>query len=607
MILIIDMGKNIYTSSIYRTSELFMVAQFGGGKYKWETLSHNGVYFPVEYDEHRIPIIYNGEQIILNKKSEEYATIYARYIDTEYVKNPKFNKNFWNDWKVLLDDSRIQEFDKIDFSLIYNYLLDIKEKKKNMSDDEKQKIKEAKDKINEVYSVAYVNGKEEKIGNYLIEPPGIFIGRGCHPKIGKIKRRIYPEHVTINIGKESKIPEIQESLKDHKWKKVIHDRTVEWLASWKDTITGKTKYVWLSAHSDMKGKNDMEKFDLAVKLGKKIKTIRKTNDENMVSDDITTRQIATALYFIDKLALRVGNEKNEDSSDTVGVTSLRCEHIELLEDGKIKLDFLGKDSVRYINTVKVEDIVYENIKKFKENKDKYDSLFDKITPNDVNKYLQKFMKGLTAKVFRTYNATYLFKKELKKISEKYATYDEDDKIDILLNGFNSANAKVAMLCNHQKNISKSLNSQLDSINESIDKIKKKIKKIKKNKSKKNIESLKAKLEKYKAKKALKIETKNISLGTSKINYIDPRVSIEFINKHNIPIEKIFSKSLIEKFKWAINSVNIMAEIADPIDETNDEDEDTNTQASGITLSDSEDIDSDNSSNVSISEADVKNN
>jgi DNA topoisomerase-1 len=63
-------------------------------------------------------------------------------------------------------------------------------------------------------------------------------------------------------------------------------------------------------------------------------------------------------YLIDKLALRVGNEKGEDEADTVGCCSLRKEHIILEPDNKITLDFLGKDSIRFHNTVEVEPIVY---------------------------------------------------------------------------------------------------------------------------------------------------------------------------------------------------------------------------------------------------------
>ena len=47
-----------------------------------------------------------------------------------------------------------------------------------------------------------------------------------------------------------------------------------------------------------------------------------------------------------------------------------------------------------------------------------------------------------------------------------------------------------------------------------------------------------------------MELKNISLGTSKANYIDPRITVAFLKLHNLPIDKVFSKALQEKFQWA---------------------------------------------------------
>ena len=44
--------------------------------------------------------------------------------------------------------------------------------------------------------------------------------------------------------------------------------------------------------------------------------------------------------------------------------------------------------------------------------------------------------------------------------------------------------------------------------------------------------------------------KNISLGTSKNNYIDPRIIVSFTKKFDIPLEKILSKSWIKRFEWA---------------------------------------------------------
>jgi len=43
-----------------------------------------------------------------------------------------------------------------------------------------------------------------------------------------------------------------------------------------------------------------------------------------------------------------------------------------------------------------------------------DNLFDKITPEKVNKHLQTLLPGLTIKVFRTYNASFTQSRLLKE-------------------------------------------------------------------------------------------------------------------------------------------------------------------------------------------------
>ncbi len=85
------------------------------------------------------------------------------------------------------------------------------------------------------------------------------------------------------------------------------------------------------------------------------------------------------MYFIDRLALRAGNEKGEDEADTVGCCSLRCEHVTLEAPNKLHFDFLGKDSIRYHNTVEVEQQIFKNIRIFKDGKEDSDSLFDRVT------------------------------------------------------------------------------------------------------------------------------------------------------------------------------------------------------------------------------------
>ena len=89
--------------SNYFMNYYWLNKQFGGS-YKWKTFIHNGVMFPKEYETTNIPVIYNGEKIYLEGDAEESAFLYAKYIDTEYVKNRIFNKNFWNDWKKILNE-----------------------------------------------------------------------------------------------------------------------------------------------------------------------------------------------------------------------------------------------------------------------------------------------------------------------------------------------------------------------------------------------------------------------------------------------------------------------------------------------------------------------
>jgi len=108
------------------------------------------------------------------------------------------------------------------------------------------------------------------------------------------------------------------------------------------------------------------------------------------------RQRATAMYFIDKLALRAGNEKGEDEADTVGCCSLRCEHVTLESPDFIIFDFLGKDSIRYYNKVQVEAQVFKNIRIFKENKNDDDNLFDRVT---VCLHVSRFTAGLICRFY----------------------------------------------------------------------------------------------------------------------------------------------------------------------------------------------------------------
>jgi len=64
-----------------------------------------------------------------------------------------------------------------------------------------QALKKENEKIQKEYGFCIIDGHKQKIGNFKIEPPGLFRGRGDHPKQGMLKKRTRPEDVTLNCSK----------------------------------------------------------------------------------------------------------------------------------------------------------------------------------------------------------------------------------------------------------------------------------------------------------------------------------------------------------------------------------------------------------------------
>ena len=524
---------------------------------KWKTLEHNGVIFPMPYKHLSIPLLYGPDKkpIMLNGEAEEAAMFYAKILHLDHSTNPTFRKNFFADWKKLLPrGTSIKSLDQCDFKNFKIHVDNEAADRKAMTRSTKSKAKEAKERAEAKYTTATVNGKKQSVGNFRVEPPGLFLGRGKHPKAGKIKRRIQPEDIIINIGKDAKVPTPPPG---HQWGQIIHDKCSVWLASWKENINNDTKYVWLGQDADIKKKSDEAKFELARELKNNFQNIRDTNMNNiMISgssiESEKLNQLAVALYLIDTLVLRVGNEKGSDEADTVGVASLRVEHIKVSPNNMITLDFLGKDSVRFVKTFKVPERIHQLLKEFTKSKSKNAPLFNLITAKNINDYLKELMPGLTAKVFRTANASNLYQQELDKIKTK-----KDEKVPILINKMNKANAEVAIMCNHKKKVSKNFDAGIDKIKEQIKTAKHKIQEIEAKskqteKTKEQIKKAKAKIKELNSKLTTKKQMKEVAIGTSKINYIDPRITVAFGKKHDIDVSKLFNAVQRKKFEWAMD-------------------------------------------------------
>ncbi|TPX08931.1 uncharacterized protein E0L32_009635 [Thyridium curvatum] len=628
---------------------------------KWNTLEHSGVLFPPPYEPlpKHVRLHYDGKPVHLHPEAEEVAVFFGSMLhSTQNVENPVFQKNFFGDFQEYLKTTggakdrdgnkvTIKAFEKLDFKHIFEYTKGLSEAKKARSKEEKKAEKEAREKAEAPYMYCKWDGRKEKVGNFRVEPPGLFRGRGDHPKTGKVKKRVMPEQVTINIGKDAKVPTPPAG---HKWKTVQHDNKATWLAMWQENINGNYKYVMLAANSAVKGQADFKKFEKARALKKYIDRIRKDYTRELKSQLMAERQRATAMYLIDRFALRAGNEKDTDNeADTAGCCSLKYEHITLKEPDIVIFDFLGKDSIRFYDEVTVDKQVFKNLKMFKKApKTTGDDIFDRLTTSQLNKHLSSYMQGLTAKVFRTYNASYTMSKLLQELPQQNLTMAEKVKL------YNDCNRKVAILCNHKRTVGASHEAQMEKLGDRIKGLKyqkwrtkmmmldvdpkqkkrkgaeyfekdedlteewvlkhqaflveeerlKITKKFEKENEKRQAEGekphpekelkerlkaaneLEAKFKKENKSKKVEAEgkgptvekfeaavkkiedrihnmelqaadkdgNKEVALGTSKINYIDPRLTVVFSKKFDVPIEKFFSKTLRDKFNWAIHSV-----------------------------------------------------
>jgi DNA topoisomerase-1 len=529
---------------------------------KWQTLEHKGVAFPPEYQPRGLTIIIRGDKLVLNRDQEEIVYAWAKKKDTHYVQDPLFQQNFLSDLqKILPERHRNITINDIDFSIAYQLADEErsmkereKEKYKALPKEQKKNIAQARklerERLMAIYGKAVVDGIEVDVANWLVEPPGLFMGRGQHPIRGRWKPRVRPQDVTLNLGENAPVPE-------GNWKAIVHDHSSTWLATWMETLTGKRKYVWLHDSAALRQENDKAKYDKAKKLAEREGKVHREVMRRMIKGD---GKVATVAYLILKLAMRVGDEKDPEEADTVGASTLRVEHIafpQINSSQVIEFNFLGKDSVPWQKRLEVntEDTraLYDNLKNFMQGKKPSDQIFDGINSRKVNAFLQQIMPGLTAKVFRTCIATRVVQMQLSK-----ANVDKNSPETQKIYAAKKANLEAAVTCNHKKGIdpkNPTARKALEKFEESITKKNEAIARLKADIAAKNWKTglqkkrLEEKIERLQMQVTLQQVTRDYNLGTSLRNYIDPRIMKAWLNYVQLDWTKIYTSTLQRKFKW----------------------------------------------------------
>src|SRR5690606_15311421 len=126
----------------------------------------------------------------------------------------------------------IKDIKLVDFTPIQQYIVkqsaNKKLAKKAMTKEEKKEEKKQKEAIKDLYGYAIVDDIKIPLGNYTIQPPGLYIGHGNTPLRGKIKKRTSPSDITLNVSKDS-VPRCYDGGKPCTWGNIVEDKEVTWI------------------------------------------------------------------------------------------------------------------------------------------------------------------------------------------------------------------------------------------------------------------------------------------------------------------------------------------------------------------------------------------
>ena len=564
-------------------------------------LVHNGVVVPDPPGSYNLTLHIRGRPVALTPEQEEMAIAWARKLGTPYVEDEVFVRNFLSDFSAALSIEPPLETAEVDFAPAAEIIAAERTAREALTREERKALaaerKAAREALREQYGHALVDGERTELGTYLVEPSSIFMGRGKHPLRGRWKEGPKQRDITLNLSPDAPRPEGD-------WAEIVWQLDSMWVARWKDKLSGKTKYVWLGDTATVKQRKEALKFDQAIRLGASLDAVRAHIEAGLRGEDPLRRMVATACYLIDRLCLRVGDEKDPDEADTVGATTLRPEHVNLRGDGTVEFKFLGKDAVLWHKTVELPEIVRHNLAELVEkarpsrngrqngDEDRL-QLFPDIGSRDVNAFLCEAQKGLTAKVFRTCHATVAVQRSLA--SSGVAESDPDFR---KREATQRANLAAAVLCNHYKKAPASwpqrqekARARREQLCERVQKAREQVQerreqlaavrlevrerievaktdrareratnsgRRKVERAEKRLETARRKLERaeltlarHNSKATMAFKTRTWNLGTSLKSYVDPRVYYHWGRQVGYDIlEAYYPKTLRKKFAWA---------------------------------------------------------
>ena len=549
------------------------------------SLTHKGPLFPKKYEYKGI---YKINRVTLNPMLEKLVWHWAA-LGEDYKKDSMYSINARPTIKRWANpELKNLEFPKDYLSVMEKMTADReaeKEAKKLANTKEAREAKKAEnEKIKAEYGFGEIDGQQQQLGGYVLEPEGWYIGRGQSPIRGLWKYEIEPEDVTINyISKD--MSNAPQPPAGHKWKAVVSNKNA-FVATYYDIRLGENvvtlhKKFGFGALSTVKQDADIHKYEKAQNLTKEWSKIEKWIDDGVAAG----KQEAVVSWLILRTGIRVGTEHaSVFENGTVGASTLLVENA-TVNGTNLKLKFSGKDSVPYVNEFEVPQDIADAIKNCQAGKKPKDKLFDKASSGTVNAFLSECIPYCTAKLFRTAYGTKLLAETLQQYwtEGKLAKGMPEWKIRSL---YDNACLVVSTKLNHQRNVAKNFSAQMDKTDDNIKKAKEaakkrkekateQLKKIakdiktakqvytgdmlaekleklkeKKDKIQAQVEKSEGRIEKLEANKDLKKATKNIALGTAKGAYSSPLIAASMCKDLDVSPDIIYNKTMQNKFAWA---------------------------------------------------------
>ena len=115
----------------------------------------------------------------LNPEVEEICNWWAQVLETDFASKELVIKNFTESFLALFDKSLgATSLDDFDFSAIKQHLEKQREIRLARSTEDKKREQAEKAEADAKFKTCLYNNRVEKVSNFIVEPPGIFRGRG---------------------------------------------------------------------------------------------------------------------------------------------------------------------------------------------------------------------------------------------------------------------------------------------------------------------------------------------------------------------------------------------------------------------------------------------